>query len=386
MRKTFSSCLLRWADYSGRKDLPWQTQPTAYRVWVSEIMLQQTQVNTVIPYYLRFMQRFPDVYSLAAAALDEVLHLWSGLGYYARARNLYHAARLIRDQYRGELPRDIEALQQLPGIGRSTAAAILALSHGERHAILDGNVKRVLARYHAIDGWPGDRRVEQRLWAHAESHTPALRVRDYTQAIMDLGATVCTRAQPACGCCPLRRDCAAHGIGRETDYPAPKPRKTLPVRSAVFLLLQNARGEVLLEQRPPSGVWGGLWSLPECTQTSAANIKRWCRDHLGYEIDTLKFWPSLRHTFSHFHLDITPARGCVNEIDTAVMEPGRRVWYNMDSPEARGLAAPVKALLLQLAGDKRKPYDTNGSLLKARPRGRRTQGAAVSGRAGQKDL
>lgn len=352
-RKTFSTRLLRWADYSGRKDLPWQTQPTAYRVWVSEIMLQQTQVSTVIPYYLRFMRRFPDVRSLAQAAPDEVLHLWSGLGYYARARNLHRAARLICDQHRGDLPRNIEGLQRLPGIGRSTAAAILALAHGERHAILDGNVKRVLARYHAIGGWPGDQNVEKQLWACAESHTPSRRARDYTQAIMDLGATVCTRARPACGRCPLRESCAAHVNGCETRYPAPKPRKSLPVRSATFLLLQNSRGEVLLEQRPPSGVWGGLWSLPECTQTSAVQIRQWCRKHLGCGIDTLKFWPRLRHTFSHFHLDIAPVQGRVGKIHTAVMEPGRRVWYNMDSPDARGLAAPVKALLLRLAGDEK---------------------------------
>lgn len=351
-RKTFSTRLLHWFDHSGRRDLPWQTQPTAYRVWVSEIMLQQTRVSTVIPYYLRFMQRFPDVHSLAQAVPDEVLHLWSGLGYYARARNLHRAARLIRDQHRGDLPRDIEGLQRLPGIGRSTAAAILALAHGERHAILDGNVKRVLARYHAIDGWAGDKRVEKQLWACAESHTPSRRMRDYTQAIMDLGATVCTRARPACGRCPLCESCAAHVNGCETRYPAPKPRKSLPVRSTTFLLLQNSCGEVLLEQRPPSGVWGGLWSLPECTQASAVQIKQWCRKYLGYEIDTLKFWPHLRHTFSHFHLDIAPVQGRVNEIHTAVMEPGRRVWYNMDSPGARGLAAPVKALLLQLTGGK----------------------------------
>ncbi len=348
-RKTFSTRLLRWFDHSGRKDLPWQTRPTAYRVWVSEIMLQQTQVSTVTPYYLRFMRRFPDVHSLAQAALDEVLHLWSGLGYYARARNLYRAARLVRDQHQGELPRDIESLQQLPGIGRSTAAAILALSHGERHAILDGNVKRVLARYHAIDGWPGSKSVEKQLWTCAESHTPSRRVRDYTQAIMDLGATVCTRAQPACGRCPLRENCAAHLHGCETRYPAPKPRKSLPVRNATFLLLQNNRGEVLLEQRPPSGIWGGLWSLPECAQTSAAKIKQWCREHLGYEIDALKFWPPLRHTFSHFHLDMAPVQGRVSKIHAAVMEPGHRVWYNITSPDARGLAAPVKGLLLQLA-------------------------------------
>ncbi|RJQ48637.1 MAG: adenine DNA glycosylase [Gammaproteobacteria bacterium] len=379
-RNTFSTRLLRWFDHSGRKDLPWQTRPTAYRVWVSEIMLQQTQVTTVIPYYLRFMQRFPDVHSLAQAAPDEVLHLWSGLGYYARARNLHRAARLIRDRHHGELPRDMALLQQLPGIGRSTAAAILALAHGERHAILDGNVKRVLARYHAIDGWPGSRRVEQQLWTCAESHTPPRRARDYTQAIMDLGATVCTRARPGCGRCPLSGSCAAHGIGRETDYPAPRPRKTLPVRGAVFLLLHNGRGETLLEQRPPGGVWGGLWSLPECSQASAAQIRRWCRNHLGFEVGTLKFWPGLRHTFSHFHLDITPVEGRVNKIAAAVMEPGRRVWYNMAKPDVRGLPAPVKDLLLQLAH--KETHDTNGLLRKTRPRGRRAQGAAVSGRAG----
>ncbi|MEW6353935.1 MAG: A/G-specific adenine glycosylase [Pseudomonadota bacterium] len=350
----FAAALLEWFDRHGRKDLPWQIDPTPYRVWVSEIMLQQTQVGAVIPYYLRFMQRFPDARALADATLDEVLHLWTGLGYYARARNLRRSAVIVRDDYNGELPRDFAALQQLPGIGRSTAAAILALSGDQRHAILDGNVKRVLSRFHALDGWPGERRVEQKLWALAEAHTPAARVAHYTQAIMDLGATVCTRARPACHACPLARGCAAHAQGASGAYPAPKPPKTLPVRRSIFLMLRNARGEVLLEQRPPSGVWGGLWSFPEFPDTHDARaLRRWCEEHLGYTVHDVAPRAPLRHSFSHFHLDITPvlARAVAAR---RVMEQRATVWYNTAQPDARGLAAPVKRLLEELSKEEQR--------------------------------
>jgi A/G-specific adenine glycosylase len=253
--------LLRWWRAHGRHDLPWQRRRTPYRVWISEIMLQQTQVTTVIPYYRGFMARFPNLRALADAPLDEVLHLWSGLGYYARARNLHRAAQLIRDEYGGRFPRRFEQIAALPGIGRSTAGAILALARGERHAILDGNVRRVLARYHAIKGWSGEKRTEARLWALTEQHTPRNNVAAYTQAIMDLGATLCTRTRPRCNECPLASGCRAHALGRETAFPARRPKKARPVRRTRMLLV-TCVNRVLLERRPPAGVWGGLWSLP----------------------------------------------------------------------------------------------------------------------------
>ncbi len=344
----FSNRLLAWFDAHGRKDLPWQHNPTPYRVWVSEVMLQQTQVATVIPYFQRFMARFPDITALAAAPLDEVLHLWTGLGYYARARNLHRAAGILHEQHGGKFPLDITAVQTLPGIGRSTAAAILALSSNQRHAILDGNVKRVLSRFHAIEGWPGKQDVEQRLWAMAEQHTPAQRVAHYTQAIMDLGATLCTRAAPACVWCPLHDGCTAYAQGRMADFPTPKPRKALPVRAITLLMLRDSRDGILLVQRPPAGIWGGLWSFPECPADE--DIETWCVRHLGYRITASETWPALRHTFSHFHLDITPVHARAREIN-GIMEGRNAIWYNPASPKALGLAAPVQRLLTQLSGD-----------------------------------
>ncbi|MBI2779188.1 MAG: A/G-specific adenine glycosylase [Gammaproteobacteria bacterium] len=344
----FSNRLLAWFDMHGRKDLPWQHNPTHYRVWVSEVMLQQTQVATVIPYFQCFMARFPDVAALAAAPLDEVLHLWAGLGYYARARNLHRAAGIVHEQYGGAFPLDIAAVQSLPGIGRSTAAAILTLSSNQRHAILDGNVKRVLTRFHAIGGWPGKTDVEQALWDLAEQHTPSQRAAHYTQAIMDLGATLCTRAAPACVRCPLHDGCAAYEQGRMSDFPAPKPRKTLPVRATTLLMLRDSHDGILLVQRPPAGIWGGLWSFPECPIDE--DIETWCAQHLGYRIIARETWPALRHTFSHFHLDITPVHARVRGMN-GIMEGSNAIWYNPASPKALGLAAPVQRLLTQLSGD-----------------------------------
>ena len=217
--------MIAWFAQHGRKDLPWQQDPTPYRVWVSEIMLQQTQVRTVIPYYQRFMQAFPDLRALAAAPLDQVLHHWSGLGYYARARNLHRAAQRIRDDHAGRFPEDIEVVMRLPGIGRSTAGAVLSLACGQRHAILDGNVKRVLARFHAVEGWPGKTAVLEQLWALAEAATPQRDVAAYNQAMMDLGATLCRRGTPECPSCPLQSDCRACKLGRQSEFPAPRPRR-----------------------------------------------------------------------------------------------------------------------------------------------------------------
>ncbi len=343
---TFSGRLLPWFDKHGRKDLPWQRSPTPYGVWVSEIMLQQTQVSAVIPYYHRFLAHFPDVGTLADAPVDDVLHLWSGLGYYARARNLHRAARLICDDLGGELPLDIGTLQSLPGIGRSTAGAILAFSVGERHPILDGNVKRVLCRCHGIEGWPGAAAVSRRLWNLAETYTPQRRVADYTQAIMDLGATVCTRSRPACPRCPLRHICVAHAKGEHARYPGAKPRKELPVRETVFLLLRESHGGVLLERRPPVGIWGGLWAFPECPPGN--DIQAWCAAHLRLEVQEIRWWPLLRHTFSHFHLDIAPALVAVKDPTPAVLDGDGTIWYKAGESGRYGLPAPVARLLARL--------------------------------------
>lgn len=343
---SFSQHLLNWYTKHGRHDLPWQQDRTCYRVWISEIMLQQTQVATVIPYFERFMDRFPDVRTLADASQDDVLHLWTGLGYYARARNLHKAAQKIRDEYHDQFPEDYEAVLDLPGIGRSTAGAILAQALGQRHVILDGNVKRVLTRLYAIEGWPGKKTIENQLWERATSLTPETQLTDYTQAIMDLGATVCSR-KPACNLCPVISLCLAHQQGTVTAFPTPKPRKTLPIKATHMLMLQNENGDILLEQRPPSGIWGGLWSLPECSSSEAENLEQWCQQHLGLLIEQPQIQDVLRHTFSHFHLDITPIISRVKSPANHVMEASNRVWYNTEQPETLGLPSAVLKILNQ---------------------------------------
>lgn len=335
----FAYRLLAWWDEHGRHDLPWQHPREPWRVWVSEVMLQQTQVATVMAYFSRFMARFPDIASLAAADEDEVLALWAGLGYYRRARFLHAAARQVAERHGGEFPRDIEAATALPGLGRSTAGAILAQSFGLPHAILDGNVKRVLARYHGIEGWPGEGAVERELWRQAEAHTPRERVADYTQAIMDLGATLCTPRNPGCGRCPQREGCVALRDGRVDELPTPRPRKALPVRRTVMLLIEGEEG-VLLERRPPVGVWPGLYSLLECPPDDAAS----CLERLG--ITAGEPLPVLRHTFSHYHLDIEPRRARLKDPAARIMDDGRLLWYNPDRPPP-GLPAPVRRLIEQ---------------------------------------
>ena len=342
-----AQAVLDWFDQHGRHDLPWQQQANPYRVWVSEIMLQQTQVTTVIPYYQRFMARFPDVQSLAAADINEVLHLWTGLGYYARARNLHKTATVVVRDHNGKFPEELEQLCDLPGIGRSTAGAILALSMGQRGVILDGNVKRVLCRFYAITEWSGETHVQKQLWTLAEQATPFQRVDAYTQAMMDLGATVCTRSKPLCHECPLATDCQALAQGLTSALPVPKPRKTLPVRQTFMLLLALPDGQVLLQQRPPSGLWGGLWSLPEFESITALE------EELARRGSTLsRIWPVMRHTFSHFHLDITPV---LARLETAAVaeRPADQCWYALASAGKKGqnlgLSAPVKKLLEQLS-------------------------------------
>ncbi len=348
MTRSFAERLLAWFDDHGRKTLPWQHERTPYRVWISEIMLQQTQVATVVPYYERFMAHFPDVRALAGAELEEVLGLWSGLGYYSRARNLHKAARTIATEFDGRFPETVEAVTALPGIGRSTAGAILALALGRRHPILDGNVKRVLARHRLVEGWPGQSAVERQLWADADAFTPEARLADYTQAIMDLGATVCTPRNPACERCPVQGDCGAAREGRQEELPTPKPRKRLPERHTAMLVIVDGRGRVLLQRRPPAGIWGGLWSLPEWD--GEGELRHWCRERLGLELLHVEPAPRVRHTFSHFHLDIDPyyveAAGAPSP---GVAEPEAMAWHPLAASRRLGLPAPVARLLAGLA-------------------------------------
>jgi A/G-specific adenine glycosylase len=344
----FAASLLAWYDDNGRKHLPWQQSPTPYRVWISEIMLQQTQVATVIPYFERFVTRFPDVETLAAAEEDEVLHLWSGLGYYSRGRNLHAAARRIVSEHRGKLPGDIDAWQALPGIGRSTAGAILALSQGKRHSILDGNVKRVLCRFHGIQRWPGESQTAKALWTLAESHTPTRRVAAYTQAIMDLGATVCVRRRPQCSACPLRRRCRARLTGATQAIPVPRPKKPRPLKRTRFMILRDEDQAVLLERRPPSGVWGGLWGLPECPPDADPACA--CAERFGLKPGRASYLKPRQHGFTHFRLRIEPVLLEVNrnaEVDR-IMEAGSVLWYKVASSKPLGLAAPVDRILNEL--------------------------------------
>lgn len=341
MSETFSTRLLAWFDQHGRKDLPWQRNIDPYRVWVSEIMLQQTQVTTVIPYYERFMSRFPQVTDLARADQDEVLHLWTGLGYYARARNLHKTAQTVTEQFNGEFPDSQDALESLPGIGRSTAGAIRAIAFQQHATILDGNVKRVLARYFAVAGWPGETSVAKTLWQHAEQLTPKARTADYTQAIMDLGATLCVRTRPLCDLCPVNLDCKARETHAIDQYPGKKPKKEKPVKRTCMLIIENQDGEVFLEQRPTSGLWGGLWAFPECDHEALPDLLK----PLDSKPETLA---EFRHTFTHFHLDITPVRCRVKALPQINEKPSR--WYSISEPDEIGLTRPVTKILGLLTG------------------------------------
>ena len=339
----FADKLLDWHHRHGRKNLPWQIDPTPYRIWLSEIMLQQTQVATVIPYYHRFLERFPTLTRLAGADIDEVLHLWSGLGYYARARNLHRAATIIRDRHGGRFPTRIDDLVALPGVGRSTAGAILAFSQHQRHPILDGNVKRVLTRHFMVEGDPGNAAVGRALWALADHLTPYRGVDRYTQAIMDLGASVCGRRSPDCTACPLADRCLAHRHGNPLDFPRRKAKKKRPQRSTGMLVLENESGCFLLEKRGPSGIWGGLWSLPEvprgrkrlrCPLPGARMRPRPGSDP-----------PPVRHGFTHFELVIQPCRYRLVDPGSGVMDDNTHIWYNPAEPQPVGLPAAIKRLL-----------------------------------------
>lgn len=349
---SFAHAVITWAHDAGRHDLPWQQNRTRYRVWVSEIMLQQTQVATVIPYYERFMRDYPKVSDLAAASMDDVLAHWSGLGYYARGRNLHKAARLCVDEHNGDLPVTLDALMALPGIGRSTAGAILSLADNQSHPILDGNVKRVLARHYGVDGFPGKAQVLNTLWQLSEEQTPVNNARDYNQAMMDLGATLCTRSKPQCLICPITRTCVARQQGTPEKYPGKKPKKDLPVKTTHLLVLCDRARGVWLEQRPPSGIWGGLWSLPETTDAVADDHKQLTRtlQKYGLRCATKNRKPvppnklnAFRHTFSHYHLDITVLEVAVEAAPRAVMDCQQGVWYN-GGQWPGGMAAPMKKI------------------------------------------
>ncbi|WP_305910300.1 A/G-specific adenine glycosylase [Methylomarinum sp. Ch1-1] len=350
----FQRRILGWFDRHGRKDLPWQQNINPYRVWVSEIMLQQTQVATVIPYFQRFMVRFPDVFRLAEAPLDEVLQHWAGLGYYARARNLHKSARIVADNG-GVFPDTLDSMSELPGIGRSTAGAILSIACGQSHPILDGNVRRVLARFHGIHGWSGDSKVNKELWSVSRRYTPLQRTADYTQAMMDMGATLCTRSKPNCDGCPLGTACFAFRENKTDVLPTPKPRQKIPVKQAFWLLLKNDEQQVLLQKRPPSGIWGGLWSLPEFV--SLAELQQWCLEK-NYPVRRLRELASQRHTFSHYHLDYTAVIVESENPNNNVMEANLAVWYKTSQIDSLGLPAPVKRLLQDQQIEEE--YDENG--------------------------
>ncbi len=361
--------LLPWFEADGRRNLPWQKDRTPYRVWISEVMLQQTQVATVRPFYERFIARFPDAAALAAAPLDEVMRLWSGLGYYARARHLHRCAQVIVAHHGGCVPDSLDALMALPGIGRSTAGAILALASGQRHPILDGNVKRVLARVFLVKEPPHSAQGLKRLWALSDACTPQARVGEYTQAIMDLGATLCRRSNPACDVCPLASGCGALAAGRERTLPVARRRGTRQLRRTrmVFVL---AQGNVLLERRPTRGIWGGLWAPPEFPDAAAA--KSWAAASFGTAARRTRRLPVLRHVFTHFDLDIEPwviqlsgNRGGIADRDIR--------WLELASAPAVGLPAPVARLLEEIRNG------PNGAMRQARPRGGRPRPAAVSG-------
>ncbi|WP_287595278.1 A/G-specific adenine glycosylase [Thermomonas sp.] len=336
--------LLAWFDRHGRTDLPWQHPRTPYRVWLSEIMLQQTQVSVVSGYFERFVSALPDLPALARASQDEVLALWSGLGYYARARNLHASAKLCVERHDGDLPRDLDALIALPGIGRSTAGAILSQAWNDRAPILDGNVKRVLCRLFGIDGWPGTPAVEKQLWSIAASLLPDARLADWTQAQMDFGATLCTRASPSCAICPLQDACVARREGRIAELPAAKPgSKPLPQRETRMLIVEDPAGRVLLWRRPPTGVWASLWSLPQHESSDAAQA--WFQRHLDGDFASARALPALDHGFTHFRLRIHPRLIAVNGPRAAIGDNADLRWASRAELAAIGLPAPVRKLL-----------------------------------------
>jgi A/G-specific adenine glycosylase len=336
----FATRLIAWQRRHGRHDLPWQQSRDPYRVWLSEIMLQQTQVATVIPYYERFLARFPTLAELAEAPVEDVMALWSGLGYYARARNLHRCAQTVVDQHGGVFPRDPESIAALPGIGRSTANAIAVFCFGAQVPILDGNVKRVLCRFLGIEGFPGSPAVESRLWQDGTTLLPQRDVATYIQAQMDLGATLCTRGKPRCADCPVSHLCVAYRAGRTSELPAPKPKRAVPEREVTLLVLREGK-RIALEQRPPAGIWGGLLSLPELPDR--ADVRSHCEERLGMRLDAVLPAPTFAHGFTHFRLHIRPLV-CTVSGATRLAEPGLR-WLDQAALAQAALPAPIRKLL-----------------------------------------
>jgi len=349
IEKKISQAVLQWFTHSGRKHLPWQQHITPYRVWLSEIMLQQTQVTTVIPYYHRFLKAFPSLKALAKAPLDEVLLLWAGLGYYARARNLHKTAQLIMQQYAGVFPRELDTVQSLPGIGRSTAGAILAISHNLPYAILDANVKRILTRVFLIAGYPGQSSINKMLWALSEAITPIKNVANFTQAIMDLGATVCTRQSPRCMECPISSYCKAYQTHAVDKYPFKKPVKIKPTKKIRALFIFNKKNEILLMQRPLQGIWGGLWSVPECYVN--INASDWTFKNLKLKLNGTAQEKAFRHTFTHYHLDIYP--WYAHTIKNSTRLPAGFQWCSWDKSLTVGVPAPIQKLLYHRANSQK---------------------------------
>ena len=338
--------LIHWHQQHGRHHLPWQGNRDPYAIWLSEIMLQQTQVNTVIPYYVRFMRELPTINNLAQAPLDTVLALWSGLGYYSRARNLHQAARILMQDYQGKFPDTQALIQQLPGIGRSTAAAIAVFAFGKRAAILDGNVKRIFTRYFGITGYPGESKIQNLLWEKTEELLP-VNYRDgqieiYTQALMDLGATVCTRHTPLCKICPLQQHCVAFKEDRVDQLPTAKLRKPLPKKETVFLILMHQQ-KLLLEKRPASGIWGELWCLPEIK--TEVNAALYCQHHWGIKVQSPIELPALDHQFTHFKLRIYPQ--LLQVISNTSLQQNKFIWIKPSDALEQAIPAPVRKLLKQ---------------------------------------
>ena len=355
---SFSKAVIDWQKRHGRHNLPWQQSKDAYRVWLSEIMLQQTQVSAVIPYYQRFLSSFPDVQSLANASSEQVMAHWSGLGYYTRARNLHACAKRIVQEYGGVFPPRAELLAELPGIGRSTAAAIAAFSYGTRAAILDGNVKRVFTRVFGIGGFPASKAVETDLWLRAEALTPEAdvqKIQSYTQGLMDLGATLCTRTKPRCTDCPLQSRCVALATGRIAELPAKAPKKIVPTRLVNMLVIVDQSGNVLLEKRPESGIWGGLFSLPELAHKGDATSRQVMRQlqDAAQEFGEPEFIIELQkitHGFTHFKLEISPFQ-CRLKSSALTVSEDTHVWYPLQQCDGAPLPAPIKKLLGSVAAD-----------------------------------
>ncbi len=341
MKSWFSKQVLKWYAIHGRHDLPWKQAINPYRVWVSEIMLQQTQVFTVIPYFEKFMNTFPTVAALAKANIDEVLQHWAGLGYYARGRNLHKTAQQIIKHHQGKFPQTVDELVLMPGIGPSTAGAIIAQAFDKKATICDGNVKRVLSRFHCVEGALGQKEVELTLWELADSYTPDKQVADYTQAIMDIGATICTRSKPNCPHCPLKSRCAAFKHNQQTLYPQRRKTKKIPTRQTFMLYAKNKEQDILLEQRPEKGIWGGLYSLPEFE--SEKSMQAFIRN-LGLTKPPLQPLPQIKHTFTHYHLLIDPILLNIEKTTSKATAPSLR-WVKAKDLKKLGLPAPIKKLL-----------------------------------------